>query len=52
MTVVGLGVANVSGEYTAQKREVECLSETLELLTVLFKKNMNLHRRENLKSQI
>ena len=52
MTVVGLGVANVSGDYAAQKREVECLSETLELLNILVKNNMNLHRRENLKSQI
>jgi hypothetical protein len=52
MPVVGLGVANVSGEYTAQKKEVECLSETLELLTILVKNNVNIHQLENLKSQI
>jgi len=52
MTVVWLGVANVPGEYTTQKMEFECLSETLELLTILFKNNVNIHWRENVKSQI
>jgi hypothetical protein len=38
MTVVGLGVAKLSGEYIAQKRGVGCFSETLVLLTILVKK--------------